>query len=262
MKVGVPKEVKNHEYRVAITPAGVHELVAQRARGLRRDRTPASARRSPTRSTSRPAPRSSPPPTTSGATGDLVLKVKEPIAEEYHRMREGQMLFTYLHLAADQAAAPRSCSSARSPASPTRPCSCPTGRCRCSPRCPRSPAGWRRRSARYSLMQAQGGRGVLMGGVSGVYARQGRRHRRRRLRHERRRHRARHAGRGDCCSTPNIDRLREADAIYQGHVPDRRVQRLRDRASRCIDADLVIGAVLVPGRQGARSWSPTSWSRG
>ena len=53
MKVGIPREVKNHEYRVAITPAGVHELVAQRPRGLRRDRTPASAPRSPTTSTSR-----------------------------------------------------------------------------------------------------------------------------------------------------------------------------------------------------------------
>ena len=53
VKVGIPREVKNHEYRVAITPAGVLELDAPRPRGLRRDATPASARRSPTRSTSR-----------------------------------------------------------------------------------------------------------------------------------------------------------------------------------------------------------------
>ena len=80
------------------------------------------------------------------ATADLVLKVKEPIAEEYHRMRPGQVLFTYLHLAAS-----RECTDAllsrASPRSPTRPSSCRTARCRCSPRCPRSRAGWRRRSA-------------------------------------------------------------------------------------------------------------------
>src|SRR5688572_425343 len=101
MKVGVPKEVKNHEYRVAITPVGVHELTAhghqvlvERGAGLGSaipDEEYAAA----------------------GATlldeaddvwaeAETVLKVKEPVAEEYHRLREGLTLFTYLHLAADQ----------------------------------------------------------------------------------------------------------------------------------------------------------------
>ncbi len=101
MKVGIPREVKNHEYRVAITPAGVHELVrnghevyVEKEAGVGSsidddDFAAAGA-------------------TILGAaddvwaTADLILKVKEPIAEEYHRMREGQTLFTYLHLAADR----------------------------------------------------------------------------------------------------------------------------------------------------------------
>ena len=102
MKVGVPREVKNHEYRVAITPAGVnefvragHEVVVEAGAGLGSsitdDEFAAAGRDDPRR-----------PPTRSGTTAELVLKVKEPIAEEYHRMRAGQVLFTYLHLAASK----------------------------------------------------------------------------------------------------------------------------------------------------------------
>src|SRR6476659_10765651 len=101
MRVGIPREVKDNEYRVAITPAGAHELVAaghsvfiEKEAGVG----------------------SSIPDADFVAAGaeilgsahdvwgeaELVLKVKEPIAEEYHRMREGLTLFTYLHLAADK----------------------------------------------------------------------------------------------------------------------------------------------------------------
>src|SRR6478752_2229116 len=102
MLVGVPKEVKNHEYRVAITPAGVHELVAhghdvvvQADAGIGSSITDdefiaAGAKILPTADDVWQA-------------ADMVLKVKEPVAEEYHRMRDGQTLFTYLHLAADKA---------------------------------------------------------------------------------------------------------------------------------------------------------------
>ncbi|MFL6173070.1 MAG: alanine dehydrogenase, partial [Marmoricola sp.] len=101
MRVGVPKEVKNHEYRVAITPIGVHELVAhghevfvQAGAGLGSSIDDAEY-------------------AASGAkllesadevwgNAEMVLKVKEPVAEEYHRLREGLTLFTYLHLAADK----------------------------------------------------------------------------------------------------------------------------------------------------------------
>ena len=124
MKVGVPKEVKNHEYRVAITPVGRARAVRARARGLRREGGGRRLARSRTRSTSPPGQRSSTTADEVWADADMVLKVKEPVAEEYHRMREGQTLFTYLHLAANRAAAPRRCSTPESPASPTRPCSC------------------------------------------------------------------------------------------------------------------------------------------
>ena len=101
MKVGVPKEVKNHEYRVAITPIGVHELVAhghevfiQQTAGVGSgiddaEYVAAGATMLPDADEV-------------WGTADMVLKVKEPVAEEYHRMREGQTLFTYLHLAADK----------------------------------------------------------------------------------------------------------------------------------------------------------------
>ena len=102
MKVGIPREVKNHEYRVAITPAGVRELVnhghqvyLEQDAGLGSQLTDDAY-------------------IAAGATiipdadevwgaAEMVLKVKEPIAEEYHRMRPGLTLFTYLHLAADKA---------------------------------------------------------------------------------------------------------------------------------------------------------------
>src|SRR5215467_14431692 len=101
MKVGVPKEVKNHEYRVAITPAGVnefvrnqHEVLIEEGAGVGsaipdEDFVAAGARMLPTADDV-------------WQTGDLILKVKEPVIEEYHRLRKDQVLFTYLHLAASK----------------------------------------------------------------------------------------------------------------------------------------------------------------
>ena len=101
MKVAIPREVKNNEYRVAITPSGVHELVknghevyVETDAGvgssiLNEDYVAAGATIVPSADDV-------------WSTGDLILKVKEPIESEYARMREGQTLFTYLHLAADR----------------------------------------------------------------------------------------------------------------------------------------------------------------
>src|ERR1700733_15726807 len=101
MKVGIPREVKNNEYRVAITPSGAHELVrnghevviqAGAGEGSSipdEDFIAAGAKILPTADDV-------------WAEGDMILKVKEPIAEEYHRMRSNQVLFTYLHLAASR----------------------------------------------------------------------------------------------------------------------------------------------------------------
>ena len=101
MLIGVPKEVKNHEYRVAITPIGVHELVAHGqdvviekdagvGSGIGDDEYVAAGAKI------------LPDADAVWSSAEMVLKVKEPIAEEYERMREGQVLFTYLHLAADK----------------------------------------------------------------------------------------------------------------------------------------------------------------
>ena len=101
MKVGIPREVKNHEYRVAITPPACTSWSATGTRCSSR-RTPASGRPSRTSSSWRPGAKILDTADDVWATGDMVLKVKEPVAEEYHRMRKDQVLFTYLHLAADQ----------------------------------------------------------------------------------------------------------------------------------------------------------------
>jgi len=101
MLVGVPKEIKVHESRVALTPEGVfelvrfgHDVVIETGAGLGSSITDADF-------------------VSAGAriekdveaiwgTSDLILKVKEPIAVEYPRLRSGQILFTYLHLAASK----------------------------------------------------------------------------------------------------------------------------------------------------------------
>ncbi|MEI2733316.1 MAG: alanine dehydrogenase [Dermatophilaceae bacterium] len=101
MKIGVPTEVKNNEYRVAITPIGVHELVrhghevyVQKGAGIGSSIEDADyvAEGAQILDTADDV----------WGIADMVLKVKEPIASEYHRMREGLVLFTYLHLAADK----------------------------------------------------------------------------------------------------------------------------------------------------------------
>ncbi len=243
MRVGVPSEVKNHEYRVAITPAGVHELAA-RGHEVCVQAGAGGGSSIPDRDF-----------TAAGATildtaddvwtaGDLILKVKEPIAEEYARMRDGQTLFTYLHLAAS-----RECTDALLERGVTSiayetvqtpdgalPLLAPMSEVagRLAPQC-----------GAYHLMRQGGGRGVLMGGVSGVYA-------------------AKVVVIGAGVSGMNaaaialgmqaevllldlnIDRLRQADRIYQGHLQTVTSNSFEVEHA-VIDADLVIGAVLVPG---------------
>ena len=243
MKVGIPSEVKNHEYRVAITPAGVlelnrngHEVFVQKGAG-------------------EGSSISDDEYSSAGATildtaddvwgtGDLILKVKEPIESEYHRMRDGQTLFTYLHLAAG-----RACTDAllkqgvtaiayETVELPDRslpllaPMSEVAGRL-----APQVGA--------HALMRAHGGRGVLLGGVSGVYA-------------------AKVVVLGAGVSGMNaaaialgmqaevlmldinMPRLRQVDAIYQGHMQTI-ASNTYEIERAVLDADLVIGAVLVPG---------------
>jgi alanine dehydrogenase len=243
VKVGIPTEVKNNEFRVAITPAGVfeltragHEVFVQSGAGAGSSISDdyfeaAGATILPTADDV-------------WGTGDLILKVKEPIAEEYGRMREGQVLFTYLHLAAS-----KECTDAlldrkvtgiayETVELPDRslPLLAPMSEVagRLAPQV-----------GSYHLMASGGGRGVLMGGVPGVYA-------------------AKVVVIGAGVSgmnaaaialgmqaevlllDKNISRLRAADADYRGHI-----QTIASNAyeveKAVLDADLVIGAVLVPG---------------
>ena len=243
MLVGVPSEVKNHEYRVALTPSGVHEFVRHGHRVLVQSGAGLGSAISDAEFTA------------AGATivadhdrvwgeAELILKVKEPVASEYERMRGGQVLFTYLHLAAS-----RDCTRALIDRGVTAiayetvqltggglpllaPMSEVAGRLATQ-------------VGAYHLMRQGGGRGTLMGGVSGVYA-------------------AKVVVIGAGVSgmnaaaiavgmqaevlllDSNIDKLREADRIYQGHLQT--VASSSYEVERAVlDADLVIGAVLVPG---------------
>src|SRR5665647_961953 len=243
VKVGIPREVKNNEYRVAITPSGVHELVrnghevfVETDAGvgssiINADYVAAGAKILDTAADV-------------WATGELILKVKEPVASEYPLMREGQTLFTYLHLAADrvltQELVKRKVTGIAYETVELSDRSLPL-------LAPMSEVAGRLapQVGAHTLMAAQGGRGVLMGGVSGVYA-------------------AKVVVIGAGVSgmnaaaialgmqaevlllDRNVAKLRVADAIYQGHC-----QTITSNAyeiERAIsDADMVIGAVLIPG---------------
>ena len=243
MRVGVPTEVKNHEYRVAITPAGVHELtrhghdvLVQAGAGTGssitdNEFTAAGAKIVASRDDV-------------WQDSELILKVKEPISIEYECMQPGQVLFTYLHLAAS-----RECTRALLDRKVTgiayETVQLPNGTLPLL--APMSEVAGRLapQVGAYHLMRQGGGRGTLMGGVSGVYA-------------------AKVVVIGAGVSgmnaaaislgmqaevlllDRNIDKLREADRIYQGHLQT--VASNAYEVERAVlDADLVIGAVLVPG---------------
>ena len=102
MRVGVPGEVKDNEYRVAITPAGVKELVVYGHEVLI-ERGAGEGSSIPDSAFERAGAAILPGADEVFAEADLVLKVKEPVEEEFHRLRKDLVLFTYLHLAAGEA---------------------------------------------------------------------------------------------------------------------------------------------------------------
>ena len=98
MKIGIPRELKDHEYRVGMTPAGVHALaearhqvVVETGAGAGSGFTDAEYEQAGAEILSSADE--------VYAAGELIIKVKEPIEPEYERLREGQTLYTYLHLA-------------------------------------------------------------------------------------------------------------------------------------------------------------------
>jgi alanine dehydrogenase len=104
MKIGVPKEIKIHEYRVGLVPAGVRELVDGGHQVLVETGAGAGIgfEDSDYRAAGAEVGASA---AAVFAAADLVVKVKEPQIAECRMMRPGQVLFTYLHLAADPAQA-------------------------------------------------------------------------------------------------------------------------------------------------------------
>jgi len=243
MKVGVPRELKNHEYRVAITPAGVHELSrAGHQVFIEEDAGTGSA--IPDAEFVAAGATILPTADDVWTTSDLVLKVKEPVPEEYHRMRKDQVLFTYLHLAAS-----RQCTDALLGSGITSIAyeTVQAGDGSLPLLAPMSEVAGRMapQVGAHHLQRDGGGRGVLMGGVSGVYA-------------------AKVVVLGAGVSgmnaaaialgmqaevllvDKNVTRLRQADAIYQGHLQTV-ASNTYEIERAVLDADLVIGAVLVPG---------------
>ena len=244
---------------MAITPAGVHELVTQRARGLRRDgrrrrlldprrglrrgrrhdprhrrrrlghRRPdpqgqgADRRRSTTGcARARPSSPTCTWPPTSRCTEELVERKVTGIAYETVELPDRSLPLLAPMSEVAGRLAPQ-VGAAHADARPGRP---------------RHPHGRRLRRLR----------------------RQGRRHRRRRLRHERRRDRARHAGRG-AAARPQRRPAAPGRRDLPGPLPDRRVQRLRGRAGRSSTPTWSSARCWCPAPR-PRRWSPTSWSRG
>ena len=102
MKVGVPKEIKTHEYRVGLTPAGVRELAIHGHR-VTVERDAAAGIGIADHDYRAAGAEVVDTAAEVFATADLIVKVKEPQPSEIAMLRQGQVLFTYLHLAADKA---------------------------------------------------------------------------------------------------------------------------------------------------------------
>jgi alanine dehydrogenase len=245
VRIAIPREVKNREYRVAATPAGVHELTRHGHDIFVEAGAGAGSMIADAEFVAAGAKIVEGADAT-WAAGDLVLKVKEPVEEEYHRLRPGLVLFTYLHLAASLP-----CTRALLDAGVTAvgyetveladrslpllaPMSEVAGRL-----APQVGA--------QALLAAAGGRGVLLGGVPGVDPASvvviG-------------------AGVAGLNATSiaagmradvtlldrDLGRLRVADARFEGRV--RTVASNDYEVERAVlAADLVIGAVLIPGRR-------------
>ncbi|MDE5646512.1 MAG: alanine dehydrogenase, partial [Muribaculaceae bacterium] len=101
MKIGVPKEIKNNENRVGLTPAGVKELV-QHGHDLYVQHTAGEGSGFADEEYTAAGATILPTIEDVYATADMIVKVKEPIAPEYPLVRKGQVLFTYFHFASDE----------------------------------------------------------------------------------------------------------------------------------------------------------------
>ncbi|SEL93108.1 L-alanine dehydrogenase [Sphingomonas palmae] len=243
MRVGVPKEIKNHEYRVGLTPGAVreyvahgHEVLVQAGAGLgiaASDDVYRAAGAEIVDTAEEVFTRA-----------QMIVKVKEPQPSEWVQLRDDQILFTYLHLAPDPeqakglmasgvtAVAYETVTDARGQLPLLAPMSEVAGRLSIE-------------AAGHALKAPNGGRGVLLGGVPGVQPGRvvvlgggvvGT-------------HAARMAvglGAEVTIIDRSIPRLRELDELFGGRVRTR-VSTLESIEQEIAEADAVIGAVLIPG---------------
>lgn len=243
MKVGVPTEVKNHEYRVAITPIGVHELVDHGHQVLVQTGAGAGSGISDEEYAE------------AGATlvdgaevvwgeAELVLKVKEPVAEEYSRMREGQVLFAFLHLAADRTLT-EELLRRRVTAIAYETVQLPSGSLPLLYPMSEVAGCLAPQVGAHELLKARGGRGVLLGGVGGVANARvvvigaG-------VAGQNAANIALGMGGDVTLLDTDLDKLRMSFWRYQNRVQGLASSALAIRR-QVLEADLVIGAVLVPG---------------
>jgi alanine dehydrogenase len=242
VKIGVVKEIKPDEYRVALTPAGAlelirrgHEVVIEGGAGVGSAFADSAYERVGARI---------------GSTGDiwndseLLLKVKEPVQEEYLKLREGLVLFTYLHIAADE---PLTHALAESGVTAVAYETVETDDRRLPLLAPMSEIAGRlaAQAGAYFLEKPLGGRGLLLGGVPGVAP-----------------GRVLVIGGGIVGYNAaviaiglganvtilerSIDRMRQLDEILSGRVSLVMSSSLQI-AESIKDSDVVIGAVLIPG---------------
>lgn len=243
MRVGVPTEIKNHEYRVGLTPGAVREYVAHGHSVLVQAGAGAGIGASD-EAYEKAGAQIAPDADAVFAASDMIVKVKEPQPSETARLREGQILFTYLHLAPDPtqtkglvdsgctAVAYETVTDANGGLPLLAPMSEVAGRLSIE-------------AAGTALRRHSGGLGLLIGGVPGVAPSRivvigggvvGT-------------HAARMAvglGAEVTIIDRSIPRLRQLDELFGGRVRTR-VSTLDAIEQEIIAADAVIGAVLVPG---------------
>ena len=241
MKIGVAKEIKTDEYRVALTPAGAleltrrdHEVLIESGAGVGSAFADSAYERVGARIVS----------TDDVWNADLLLKVKEPVPSEYRRLREGLVLFTYLHIAADESLTHALVESGVTAVAYE---TVETDDRRLPLLAPMSEIAGRlaAQAGAYFLEKPLGGRGLLLGGVPGVAP-----------------GRVLVIGGGIVGYNAaviaiglganvtilerSIDRMRQLDEILSGRVSLVMSSSLQI-AESIKDSDVVIGAVLIPG---------------
>lgn len=248
MKVGVPSEIKTHEYRVSLTPAGAREF-AEHGHEVIIETGAGSASGFEDEAYVAQGAKIAPGAADVFGEAEMILKVKEPQPSEVEMLGDEQILFTYLHLAADaDLTAGLLKSGVTGVAYET--VQLPDGSLPLL--APMSEIAGRMavQVGAYFLEKAEGGRGILLGGVSGVMPAK-----------------VVVVGAGIAGSNSaviamglqarvialdrNLSALRRLDSLYLGHILTLASNRLT-LEEQVVDADLVIGAALIPGASAPR----------